>query len=247
MSQPVYGNINADGSWDMNRHTERNKTHQRTGSDSVRNRSSRAAAVCLGLLCVLLLTAVIVLCVHIHTLSTNYTEERDQIRINITNLKEERDELLNKITNITEERDGLIELVLLIDEWTFYQSSFYYKSNEMKSWTESRRYCTARRADLIIINNKEEQDFVKNISDGTSVWIGLTDRDVEGRWKWVDGSSLNSSFWASGEPNGGSSENCVLAVVHDRRWTHLLGWIDDPCDRAFQWICEKRISQLILP
>ncbi|XP_067289837.1 C-type lectin domain family 4 member K-like isoform X2 [Pseudorasbora parva] len=220
MSQPVYGNINADGSWDMNRHTERNKTHQRTGSDSVRNRSSRAAAVCLGLLCVLLLTAVIVLCVHIHTLSTNYTEERDQIRINITNLTEMRDELLNKITNITEERDGLIftnknlnnerdQLIftnknltnereqlrneLQISEvWTYYQSSFYYKSNEKKNWTESRRYCTARGADLIIINNKEEQDFVKNISNGTSVWIGLTDSDVEGRWKWVDGSSLNS-------------------------------------------------------
>ncbi|KAL0182495.1 hypothetical protein M9458_021870, partial [Cirrhinus mrigala] len=49
------------------------------------------------------------------------------------------------------------ELVLLTVEWTSYQSSFYYMSNEMKNWTESRRYCTERGADLIIINNREEQ------------------------------------------------------------------------------------------
>ncbi len=49
------------------------------------------------------------------------------------------------------------ELVLLTVEWTCYQSSFYYKSNEKKNWTESRRDCTERGADLIIINNREEQ------------------------------------------------------------------------------------------
>ncbi|XP_067290051.1 CD209 antigen-like protein D isoform X2 [Pseudorasbora parva] len=135
-------------------------------------------------------------------------------------------------------------------KWTFYQSSFYYISTEQKSWTESRRYCTERGADLIIINNKEEQDFVKNISNGISVWIGLTDSDVEGRWEWVDGSSLNSSFskfWAIGEPNGGTSENCALSMDYDPRWLALFGWLDIPCNRAIQWICEKSISQLILP
>ncbi|XP_067289935.1 CD209 antigen-like protein C [Pseudorasbora parva] len=241
---------------DFNTETMKTKTPQHTESDCVRNRSSRAAAVCLGLLCVLLLTAVIVLCVHIHTLSTNYTEERDQLLNKITNITEERDELIINKKNLTNERDQLIfknknltNALEICDGWTYYQSSFYYISNEEKSWTESRRYCTARGADLIIINNRKEQDILKKVSDGTLVWIGLTDSEVEGRWKWVDGSSLTSgfSFWWSGEPNGGSKENCVLAVNHGQRWPQSLGWLDDPCDRAYQWICEKNISQLILP
>ncbi len=49
----------------------------------MKNRNYRAAVVCLVLLCVLLLTAVIVLCVHIHT---NYTHTRHQLLTNITDL-----------------------------------------------------------------------------------------------------------------------------------------------------------------
>uniref|UniRef100_A0A672QT26 C-type lectin domain-containing protein n=1 Tax=Sinocyclocheilus grahami TaxID=75366 RepID=A0A672QT26_SINGR len=48
-------------------------------------------------------------------------------------------------------------LVVLIDGWKCNQSSCYYISSEKKSWTESKRYCMERGADLIIINNREEQ------------------------------------------------------------------------------------------
>ncbi len=108
-----------------------------SGNDSVKNRSSRAAAVCLVLLCVLLLTAVIVLCVHIHTNNTNYTEERDELLTNINSLTEEKNQLQTNITNLTEDKDELIiknrnllnerqqlinQLQLLCKEGTFLNS-----------------------------------------------------------------------------------------------------------------------------
>ncbi|XP_058626519.1 C-type lectin domain family 4 member E-like isoform X2 [Onychostoma macrolepis] len=113
-----------------------------------------------------------------------------------------------------------------------YQSSFYFVSSESKSWTESRRFCTERGADLTIINNREEQEFIKKISGGAGVWIGVTDSDVEGRWKWVDDTLTSGfSFWGIGEPNGGRRENCVAS--------YPTGWYDYPCSDAFKWICEK--------
>ncbi|XP_065146863.2 CD209 antigen-like protein C, partial [Paramisgurnus dabryanus] len=125
------------------------------------------------------------------------------------------------------------KLVVFTDGWIYYQSSLYFISSEKKNWTESRRYCRERGADLIIINNKEEQDFIKKNFGKDGLWIGLTDSAVEGRWKWVDGSTLNASFrfWGLGEPNGEREENCV--------WSSSSGWADYPCTDAFKWICEK--------
>ncbi|XP_051763528.1 killer cell lectin-like receptor subfamily F member 1 isoform X2 [Ctenopharyngodon idella] len=250
----IYANIDPINSFDVrteteNSDTKRHQTPQHTEMASVRIRSSRAALVCLALLCVLLLIAVIVLGVQLFTNnSTNYTEERDQLLNKITNLTEERDGLIIKNKNLNE-RDRLRNELQICAEWTRYQSSLYYISNEKKSWTESRRYCTERGADLITINNREEQDFVNNMSGAAVVWIGLTDSDVEGRWKWVDGSALTSGFWASGEPGGGTRENCVLTVAVPKlpEWPGLVGWLDESCNQAYQWICEKNISQLILP
>uniref|UniRef100_A0A672KFL4 C-type lectin domain-containing protein n=1 Tax=Sinocyclocheilus grahami TaxID=75366 RepID=A0A672KFL4_SINGR len=138
----------------------------------------------------------------------------------------------------------IVELVVFTDGWINYQSSLYFISSERKSWAESRRYCTERGADLIIINNREEQVSETNfvtISCGAHVWIGLTDSDMEGRWKWVDGSTPGTEHlmliccfrsWGFAEPNSiGDNEDCAL--------THSLGWADFSCYNIFQWICEK--------
>ncbi|XDV25893.1 hypothetical protein PO909_029724 [Leuciscus waleckii] len=97
----------AVGDHDFRTEINTHQTLQRSGSDCVKTRSFRAAPVCLVLLCVLLLTAVIVLCVHIHTKSTNYTEERQQLLNIITNQTEERDQLVNKDITLTNESDGV--------------------------------------------------------------------------------------------------------------------------------------------
>ncbi|XP_048034578.1 C-type lectin domain family 4 member K-like isoform X2 [Megalobrama amblycephala] len=190
------------------RNAMRIQSSELTGSVGVKIRSSRAAPVCLVLLCVLLLTAVIVL-------GVMFTQER---LINNSNFTEERIQLQTKIINLIQLNVQLNqeknELTKLFQEgWTYYQSSFYYISNDTKNWTESRRYCTKRGADLVSINNREEQDFVKNMSGAAVVYIGLTDSDVENTWKWVDGSNMTSGFWAPREPNGDTRENCVVTVA----------------------------------
>ncbi|XP_065146780.1 uncharacterized protein [Paramisgurnus dabryanus] len=202
----------------------------------------RTVIVCLVLLCVLLLTAVIVLCVlintnhHFNIKTKNITEERDQLLTKNHNLTEERHELIDKYNNITKLNEHLNQekyklWTQLNAGWINYQSSLYFISSEKKSWSESRRYCRERGADLIIINNKEEQDFIQKNSGNDGLWIGLTDSAVEGRWKWVDGSTPNTRFWRSGEPNGYGRENCVVSSSS--------GWADFPCTDAFKWICER--------
>uniref|UniRef100_A0A8C2HV25 C-type lectin domain-containing protein n=1 Tax=Cyprinus carpio TaxID=7962 RepID=A0A8C2HV25_CYPCA len=117
--------------------------------------------------------------------------------------------------------------------WKCHQSSLYFISSEIKNWTESRNYCTDRAADLIIINNTEEQNF----SGGSDrFWIGLTDIEVERRWKWVDGISYHTE-----KPNNiqGKEEDCAL--------NYSAGWADYPCDYMSKWICEKNEEAQLSP
>uniref|UniRef100_A0A673KEX6 C-type lectin domain-containing protein n=1 Tax=Sinocyclocheilus rhinocerous TaxID=307959 RepID=A0A673KEX6_9TELE len=121
-------------------------------------------------------------------------------------------------------------MVVLPDGWTCYQSSLYYISSEEKNWNDSYQDCLKRGANLTIINRNKEEDFLKTYGE---VWIGLT--NMEGTWKWVDGSTLTSSFWASGEPNGHTKKDCAVTSKHSDKpeWNYY------PCSSAFKWICEK--------
>lgn len=38
------------------------------------------------------------------------------------------------------------------------------------------------------------QEFIRTLTSGNIVWIGLSDIDAEGVWKWVDGSTLTSGL-----------------------------------------------------
>ncbi|GAA6084604.1 low affinity immunoglobulin epsilon Fc receptor-like [Tachysurus ichikawai] len=76
--------------------------------------------------------------------------------------------------------------------WSYFNSSFYYLSTEMKNWNESRRDCRNRGADLVIIDSTAEQNFINNKLCSSLAWIGLSDAEIEGQWKWVDGTRLTN-------------------------------------------------------
>uniref|UniRef100_A0A3B4U2G1 C-type lectin domain-containing protein n=1 Tax=Seriola dumerili TaxID=41447 RepID=A0A3B4U2G1_SERDU len=117
--------------------------------------------------------------------------------------------------------------------WVYFSDRVYYISSTKKTWQDSRNDCLQKGADLMIINSKEEQ-----LKD--NVWIGLTDRETEGTWKWVDGTPLTTSYWAKNEPSKGflgQREDCGEVMLHQMK----ENWNDKLCDEPNFWICEMNM------
>ncbi len=76
--------------------------------------------------------------------------------------------------------------------------------------------------------------------------VGLNDRDLEGVWRWSDGSSLTYTSWSRQDiygqqrqqPDGSSVEDCTLVSLNNLY--SINSWQDVPCafNEVQQFICE---------
>uniref|UniRef100_A0A8D2HTX6 C-type lectin domain-containing protein n=1 Tax=Urocitellus parryii TaxID=9999 RepID=A0A8D2HTX6_UROPR len=123
------------------------------------------------------------------------------------------------------------------EKWKSFSSSCYFFSTDAKSWNESQENCSRMEAHLVVINSKEEQDFLTQYMDKKSAYfVGLTDPEGQGHWQWVDQTPYNQSatFWHPGEPSH-SDEHCV--IVNHRPTSLQWGWNDAPCEKQLS-VCE---------
>ncbi|XP_036418072.1 CD209 antigen-like [Colossoma macropomum] len=254
-SESIYMNIEdtekSASQTKVNNNVYLNTSAQKPGSQAVSQgkqvRSGRPAAVCLGLLCVLLLFVIMGLSIkhkavreQLQSRYNNMTMERDQLLDANSNLTLERKKLQSSYEVLTRERDALQRNLsdyerLFLEGWKKHGNSYYYLLNEEKSWSAARQDCLKRGADLVIINSREEQEFIKK--ENKYVWIGLSDADTEGQWKWIDGSPLTTAFWRNGEPNDANgNEDCAVFSAATQT---LKAWNDIPCSYTAGWICES--------
>ncbi|XP_067371585.1 CD209 antigen-like protein C [Channa argus] len=232
----------------------RSSTNQ-TGPRSSERRFYRAAVLCLGLLSVFLLVGLISLGVHSHSTAHGAAGELSTIKANMTELLQDSDKELSfltaerdqlnsrvssltaKLSEMTKDRDRLDSLSKKTCPagWTQFSWSCYILSSRSDSWTNGRSDCHNKGADLVIINSKEEQEFVSGFTN-QSAWIGLSDRAEEGTWKWVDGSPLTFKFWDMKQPDDRNGEDCAeIDVQRGHKWNDL------PCGHSLLWICEKKV------
>lgn len=104
-------------------------------------------------------------------------------------------------------------------------------------WQAAREACGALGGRLVVLETEAENAAVSAVAarwlEG-SFWIGLSDQEDEGTWRWVDGSTLTYSPWGNGEPNNaGAGEDCVHS-----NWGAQGRWNDLPCRRRQPYVCE---------
>jgi fibronectin type 3 domain-containing protein len=80
------------------------------------------------------------------------------------------------------------------------------------TWEDAEAYAQSVGGHLVAINSSLENEWVRRqFSSYGTVWIGFTDKTLEGTWIWADGSPSAYTHWNPGEPNNsGGNENYAV-------------------------------------
>ncbi|MFX0105897.1 MAG: lectin-like protein [Candidatus Hodarchaeota archaeon] len=107
------------------------------------------------------------------------------------------------------------------DDRVEYNGHEYKLIKEDKSWSDAKIDCEAQGGHLATITSEGENDFIKNLADSNKVWLGLSDEESEGTWKWITGEAVSYTNWYPGEPNDyGTGEDYVEMYI-DGRWNDI--------------------------
>ena len=80
----------------------------------------------------------------------------------------------------------------------------YYWSASTKSWEDSESFCKSWKGHLAAVTSLEIHDFLMKKATNalsSSFWIGGSDQDREGTWKWTDKTNFSCKYLYKGEPN----------------------------------------------
>uniref|UniRef100_A0A8C5FBJ0 C-type lectin domain-containing protein n=1 Tax=Gadus morhua TaxID=8049 RepID=A0A8C5FBJ0_GADMO len=103
------------------------------------------------------------------------------------------EQLLLTLKNLTEQRDALLCKQECPGGWKKFGCKCYKISDTGLSWNESREFCVSRGADLVVVDSKEEMDFISRLYN-VYFWLGATDAAGEGTWRWVDGTAPTCGY-----------------------------------------------------
>ncbi|XP_060996731.1 C-type lectin domain family 10 member A-like [Dama dama] len=126
--------------------------------------------------------------------------------------------------------------------WLEHEGRCYWFSSLGKPWPEAEKDCQLKNAHLVVINSREEQDFIQANLRPYFTCMGLSDPD--GVWKWVDGSDYETDIknWKPGQPD--DVHRHELGGGEDSAHFYPDGkWNDGACQRLYHWICEAGLSK----
>ncbi|KAM3593491.1 uncharacterized protein V6R79_014123 [Siganus canaliculatus] len=126
-------------------------------------------------------------------------------------------------------------------EWLNYRDRCYFFSKDLHSFDDAKTTCESASSSLVIINDVEEQKWLKKQIFGKGYfWMGLTDKGEENVWRWLDGTEPAFTKWKPGQPDNWGhghevGEDCA-GLIHEGLWNDFF------CEDLISYICEKEME-----
>ncbi|XP_053548063.1 pulmonary surfactant-associated protein D [Bombina bombina] len=104
-----------------------------------------------------------------------------------------------------------------------------------ETFESAQKTCKEAGGNLPTPKNAAENTAVQEIlhtkGDTTKAYLGITDKHVEGIFKYIAGDKISFTNWNLGEPNNNKEEDCVEIQDNGK-------WNDIPCSLLRLVICE---------
>lgn len=122
------------------------------------------------------------------------------------------------------------------EDAVFHRGSWYRIVLDEGDWNAARQKAEKMGGHLAVIKDAETNEMIVKLADGLLLWLGATDEEVDGLWKWVDGDKLTFKAWGTGEPNGGRRENYLRLGIRGK-WIDVneRGGANRPVGFIVQW------------
>ncbi|XP_067669831.1 uncharacterized protein [Haliotis asinina] len=121
--------------------------------------------------------------------------------------------------------------------WSAYNGNCYLYVSVEKNYADASSHCQALGAIVSPTKDKEELDFVSSLRDDIeTIWIGGTDFDTEGTFKWSDGTPFTWTNWEEGQPNNYARNQDCIELYDNKEWNDLV------CSTEYPFVCRRTRS-----
>ncbi|CAH1277455.1 MRC1 [Branchiostoma lanceolatum] len=113
-----------------------------------------------------------------------------------------------------------------------WRDSCYKLTQTSQSWAQANDACSrgGTGAQVVSIYDIYEQSFVKS-QFVQQAWIGLSDQQVAGEYRWFSGWPVHFTAWGFNEPSRADGEGCVAMAMNGT-------WDDTDCSLQLPALCE---------
>ncbi|XP_069182345.1 C-type lectin lectoxin-Phi1 [Procambarus clarkii] len=111
----------------------------------------------------------------------------------------------------------------------------FYLSTQETKWWSAREHCLDIKGDLAKPKHQYAlKDFIFKKAGDVRVFIGGKDEYKDRNFKWLDGTPVNDSEWAPGEPNNEWKKEHCLGFISSKE--PML--MDIICSQKLRFVCQ---------
>nr|MDJ0900894.1 lectin-like protein [Xenococcus sp. MO_188.B8] len=143
--------------------------------------------------------------------------------------------------------------VASLPDGTIHNGSRYLVTDNAMTWSDAQAYAESIGGNLVTINDAAEEKWLQQtFGTNENLWIGLSDAETEGTWKWasgevsdwVNGATNDGIYtnWSPGQPDdyNGFQDYAVMNYTMSGTTNNL--WDDQNSDAQYRGLIEIKLS-----